>query len=291
MLTVMVFWAGNFVVVKSALSELPPVAFTTIRFLLGSAVLLVICRWREGSVSLPRRDLAQLAALGAIGFAIYQALWTTALGQTTAADSALLVAATPIITALVAAAIGSDELTPLMLLGALVSFAGVALVVLTGADGGFGSRAIGNILTLVAAACWALYVSFGAPVLRRHSPLRTTTWTVTFGTLFLLPLGAWEYAVGNPHPTIATVFAVLYAGLVSVAFGNVAQFWGVKVLGPTRAANFQFLVPALAVALAAVFLAEQIRVEQIIGGIVIVLGILVARGGRRIGGRRREAAA
>ena len=121
--------------------------------------------------------------------------------------------------------------------------------------------------------------------------MRTTTCTVTFGTLFLLPLGASEYAVGNPHPTIATVFAVLYAGLVSVAFGNVAQFWGVKVLGPTRAANFQFLVPALAVALAAVFLAEQIRVEQIIGGVVIVLGILVARGGRRIGGRRREAAA
>ena len=114
-LLVMVFWAGNFVVVKAALAELPPVAFTSIRFALGSLVLFAVCRWREGAVLLPRRDLAQLAVLGAIGFALYQALWTTALDHTTAADSALLIASTPIITALIAAAIGSDRLTPLML--------------------------------------------------------------------------------------------------------------------------------------------------------------------------------
>jgi drug/metabolite transporter (DMT)-like permease len=59
------------------------------------------------------------------------------------------------------------------------------------------------------------------------------------------------------------------------------QFWGVKILGPTQTVNFQFLVPALAVVLAAVFLNEEIRAEQVIGGIVIVLGIVVARYGRR----------
>ena len=106
--------------------------------------------------------------------------------------------------------------------------------------------------------------------MRRHSPLRTTTWTVGFGTLLLLPLGAWEYAAADPHPTVVSLVAILYAGLISVAFGNVVQFWGVKVLGPTQAVNFQFLVPALAVVLAAIFLNEEIRVEQIVGGIVIV---------------------
>lgn len=279
---VMVFWAGNFVVVKSALAELPPIAFTSIRFALGSLVLLAVCRLREGALLVPRRDLVQLAALGAIGFAIYQALWTTALGHTTAADSALIIAATPIVTALVAAAIGSDRLTPLMLVGALVSFSGVTLVIFAAASAGasFETRALGNVLTLGAAVLWAVYVAFGAPVLRRHSPLRTTTWTVSFGTLFLLPLGAWEFAAASPQPTVASLLAILYAGLISVAFGNVIQFWGVKILGPTQAVNFQFLVPALAVVLAALFLAEQIRLEQVIGGVVIVLGIVVARSGR-----------
>ena len=52
---------------------------------------------------------------------------------------------------------------------------------------------------------------------------------------------------------------------------------GVKVVGPTRTAALQFLVPALAVILAAVFLNEAIRAGQIVGGVVIVAGVLLTR--------------
>jgi drug/metabolite transporter (DMT)-like permease len=50
------------------------------------------------------------------------------------------------------------------------------------------------------------------------------------------------------------------------------------VIGPTRTAAYQFLVPALAVVLAAIFLSEPIRLGQIVGGIVIVAGVLITRG-------------
>src|SRR4051812_1745257 len=116
-LLVMVIWAGNFIVVKDALNELPPVGFTTIRFALAAVVLLLVCRWREGSVRLPRGDVLPLFVLGALGFGIYQPLWTIALGQTTAGDSALLIAATPIFVLLIAAAIGADNLTPMRVVG------------------------------------------------------------------------------------------------------------------------------------------------------------------------------
>ena len=278
-LAVMVIWAGNFVVVKGALQELPPVGFTTIRFLVAAAALLLVCRLREGSVSLPRRDVLPLAALGAIGFGIYQPLWTIGLAQTTAGDSALLLAATPIFTLLIAAAIGSDVLTPSRLIGALVAFAGVGVVVLAGAGGALGGRLVGNVITLIAAACWAVYVAFGASVLRRHSPLRTMAWAVLFGSLVMLPLGAWQLAGTDPGLiTIASPLAILYSGLGSIALGNVLQFRGVRAIGPARTTNLQFLVPALTVVLAAVLLHEQIRLEQLLGGAVIVLGILVARG-------------
>src|SRR5205814_576591 len=94
-------------------------------------------------------------------------------------------------------------------------------------------------------ACWAIYVAFGASVLRRHSPLRTTAWTVLFGSLFMLPLGAWQLAESAPRTlTIATPLAVLYAGLISIGLGNVIYSRGVQIVGPTRTANLQFLVPA-----------------------------------------------
>lgn len=59
-----------------------------------------------------------------------------------------------------------------------------------------------------------------------------------------------------------------------------ANVVAVKVLGPTRTMLFQFLVPAFAVVLAAVFLGETIVIAQILGGAVIVCGILVSRSRR-----------
>jgi drug/metabolite transporter (DMT)-like permease len=294
-LAVMVVWAGNFIVVKGALTELPPVAFTTIRFALAAVVLLVACRLIEGSVRLPRRDVIPLFALGAVGFGIYQPLWTIGLSQTTAADSALLIAATPMFTLLIAAAIGSDHLTANRVVGAAVSFLGVGLVVVSAAAGGLEGHLAGDVITLIAAALWACYVAFGAPVLRRHSPLRTTTWAVTFGTLVMAPLGLWQLgSVDWAMVTTASLVAVLYAGVLSIAVGNVVQFRAVRAIGPARTVSLQFLVPALTVVLAAVFLHEQIRLEQVVGGIVIVIGILVARrdgGTRAVAGERQAEAA
>jgi drug/metabolite transporter (DMT)-like permease len=58
------------------------------------------------------------------------------------------------------------------------------------------------------------------------------------------------------------------------------MFEVVKVLGPTRTMLFQFLVPAFAVSLAAIVLGESIVIGQVLGGVVIVLGILVSRSPR-----------
>jgi drug/metabolite transporter (DMT)-like permease len=75
----------------------------------------------------------------------------------------------------------------------------------------------------------------------------------------------------------AVLAAILYSGMLSSGVSNVVVMNGVKVVGPTRTAALQFLVPALAVVLAAVFLNEAIRAGQIVGGVVIVGGVLLTR--------------
>ncbi|HMJ79490.1 MAG TPA: DMT family transporter, partial [Candidatus Dormibacteraeota bacterium] len=182
--------------------------------------------------------------------------------------------------ALLAVAVGTDTLTRDKAIGALVAFAGVAIVVWSGAaDGsGGGSSLAGALMTLGAAACWAVYVSLGAAVLRRHSPLRTTTWAVLAGTAAMAVPAVWELRGWDPsglQPSI--VLALAYSSLLAVGAANVVNFRAVQLLGPTRVTAYQFLVPAFAVAIAAVFLAEPIRAGQVVGGAVIVAGILIAR--------------
>jgi len=279
-LVVMVLWAANFIVVKSALAVLPPVGFTFLRFILASVTLFVLLRVREGSVGLPRRDLIAICALGALGFGIYQMLWTTGLSTVPAGDSALLIASTPVFVAFLAVIARSDVLTSAKLIGGLTSFVGVAIVIASGRGLTLGQSLAGEAITLLAALCWSVYLAFGAPFLGRHSPLRATAWATLAGTIVLAPVAIAQLAAAHlPALPLDVIGAVLYSGLLAAGVSNVVVQNGVKVIGPTRTAALQFLVPALAVVLAAMILGEPIRLGQVLGGVVIVAGVLVTRRG------------
>jgi drug/metabolite transporter (DMT)-like permease len=276
----MALWAANFIVVKSAVAVLPPVGFTFLRFALASATLLLLLRWREGSVGLPRRDFLSIAGLGALGCGVYQILWTTGLTTVAAGDSALLIAATPVFVAFLAVVARSDVLTPAKIAGGLVSFAGVAIVIGSGQGLSLGRSLGGEAITLLAAFLWSVYTAFAAPFLGRFSPLRTTAWATLAGTVVLAPIALVQLGSVAPGAITAPVVgAVLYSGFLAAGVSNVIVQNGVKLIGPTRTSAYQFLVPALAVVLAALLLAEPIRPGQVLGGIVIVLGVLITRNG------------
>jgi drug/metabolite transporter (DMT)-like permease len=282
----MLFWAANFIVVKAAIHEIPPVTFALLRFGIAALVLLVALRLREGSLRPPAGDAIAIMGLGALGFGVYQVIWSTALQSIPAGDSALLIAATPVMTALLAVVAGSDVLTRLKLAGGLLSFVGVAIVVLAGPGlalglGGGGAASVvlvGDALTLGAALCWSIYTAFGAPHLQRHSPLRTTAWAMVGGCLVLAGPGLWEAASADwGHVSAGAWGGLLYSAFLPAGIANVVVFHAIRLLGPTRITAYQFLVPFIAVVLGAIFLQEPIRAAQVAGGAVIVAGVALTR--------------
>jgi drug/metabolite transporter (DMT)-like permease len=292
-LLVMVAWAANFIVVKAANEQIPPVSFAFLRFGIAALTLLIALRWREGSLAPPRGDALAIIALGGLGFGVYQLLWSIALQQIPAGDSALLIATTPVITALLAVISKSDTLTRTKLLGSLVSFGGVAVIVSAGHGISLGSALVADGMTLISATCWAIYTAFGANVLRRHSPLRTTAWAMVGGSLVLLVPGviqAWGKDWGAVSPDAWAGLA--FSAFVPAGVANVVVFAAIKLLGPTRITAYQFLVPFMAVLMGAAFLGEPVRVDQLVGGAIIVLGVAIARTDRvtAFGGWLRERA-
>ena len=278
------FWAANFIVVKAANQQIPPLTFAFLRFSLAAAVLLAGLGLREGAIRMPWRDLRPILALGGIGFGLYQLLWATALQWIPAGTSAFLIAATPVMTVFIAVLAGSDVLTRAKVAGGLVSFLGVAIVVAGGAGLVLESSIGGDLLTLGAALCWAVYASFGAPVLQRHSPLRTTAWAMVGGATVLAIPGLLEAAGASWSQVEGGAWAgLLYSALIPAGIANVIVFNAIRLLGPTRITAYQFLVPFVAVVIAAVALSEPIRPEQLIGGAVIVAGVAVTRFGGRAG--------
>jgi len=157
-------------------------------------------------------------------------------------------------------------------------FVGVVVVIGSGPGFTLGNSIAGEAITLAAAVCWSAYTAFGAPFVRRHSPLRATAWATVSGTLVLAPLAVVQLASLDRIPLGLDVLgAILYSGMLAAGVSNVIVLNGVKVVGPTRTAALQFLVPALAVVLAFVFLREEIRPGQVLGGAIILGGVLITR--------------
>jgi drug/metabolite transporter (DMT)-like permease len=276
-LFVMVAWAANFVIVKGALEVVPPIGFAFVRFLLAGLVLLVLLRLREGSVRIPRDIVVRVALLGGLGFGVYQVLWATGLTVTTAGTSALIIGTTPIWTALVAVAIGTETRHWARFTGAAIGFVGVALVIAArGLD--LAGAGLGDLATLVAAICWGSYLALSAPLLARVSPLALTTWAILAGTVVMAVPGLVQLVdAGGEWVAPDTLAALVYSGVIAAGLANVLIFRAIGFVGASRIANLQLLVPALTVLFAAAVLGEPILVGQILGGVVIVAGILVAR--------------
>ena len=290
MLITVAIWSANFVVVKATIGVFGPLTFTALRWGVALVTMFLIVRWRSGSIRWPGRDGWILMGLGMLGFGCYQLLWTVGLTQITAGDSALIIASSPVLVALLAGAVGLDHLTPPKLAGAIVAFGGVAIVIAAGHELRLGASLTGDLLTLAAAALWAVYTTAGARLLRRIDPLRATAWAVLGGAVFLLPFGVWEAVTSPPvGVTPAAVAGVLYSGALAAAIANVIVFNAIRLAGPTRVMSLQFLVPAGAVALGAVVLAETVRPAQVLGGVVIVIGVWLLRQPGLVPGRVRRA--
>ena len=278
LLATVLIWSANFVIVKASIGTIGPFTFTGARYLVASLTLLALLWRREGSVRPPPGQLAALVGLGLLGFGAYQVLWTTGLTQISAGDSALLLAASPVLVALLAAAVGMDRLSAPKLAGALLAFAGVAVVIGGSQALSLGSSLVGDALTLGAAVLWAVYTVGASRVVRRIDPVQATTWTVIGGTCLLVPLGVAE-AVARPPAGVTPelVLAIVYSGALAAGIANVFVINAIRHVGPTRATAMQFLVPAGAVVLGAIFLAEPVGLPQVVGGAVIVLGVWLTR--------------
>ena len=271
-------WAVNFTVVKAAVLAWPVLPFSAIRITAAGFIVLGWAAMRRASYRMSRRDLLSSALFGVIGQGLYQLLWAGAFGTINAGTSALLIAVTPFLTAILASLLRIDPLKPAVAVGGVIAFAGVVAVAVGEGAGAFGGETVGIVMTLGAAVCWAVYLLAGARVIPRVGAIAWTAWSMIFGgiALLLVAVGVGTFDGLVPPPSVA-IFGLLFATLGSSSLANVLYFTAVPIVGISRVASFQLLVPFLAVVVSALVLAEAPAPIQAVGGALILVGIWTGR--------------
>jgi drug/metabolite transporter (DMT)-like permease len=271
---------ASVVATRLVVAETDPVTLAFYRYVIATICIapVLIARWP--TCSMPMRDTATIASLGALFFGFFPWAFSAALQYTTAARGAIGIATIPIQTLILAVVFGREVLTYAKLLSVSLAFVGVVVA--------FGSAAlslkrpdylIGDGLMLLGALSAAIYSVFARPVLQRYDSLFVTGCGMVFGALALLPLAALAGAVSSvPRFTVNGWFALLFLGTIGGALQFALFIWALRWLPPIRTVIYLTLNPMSAMFLAAVYLDEAITIHLVIGLGLVMSGIFLDNG-------------
>jgi drug/metabolite transporter (DMT)-like permease len=285
LLVMAIIWGVNFSVAKIALSHLDPLAFNALRFPLAGVALYILLR-RRGPVLLPpRADLMRVLILGLLGNVIYQQMFIFGLDRTRAGTASLLLAGTPLITALMSAVLGHERLHPRVWIGVCCTMLGITFVVLFGSQSPQqgDSTLVGALLMIGASISWAVYTVGARDLVGRHGALAVTAWTLWIGSVGLFLIGTPAILQTDLLAVSAgTWVAVLYAGVLSVGVAYAIWYNGVRELGNTRTSTYSNLVPVITLGVAWLWLGESPSAGQLAGAVTIIGGVTLAQSGGRV---------
>lgn len=280
MLGVVVVWGVNFSVIKSTLTEMSPLAFDGLRFLLSSITMLILSCVIQGDLRIQCNDWPRLVLIGLIGHTIYQLFLIIGLYHTKAGHTALMLGLTPVFVALIGLALGIERVSAQGWAGIWFSFAGVALITFGSNYGVSPGRPIllGDLLTLAAAICWASYTVLAKPLLSRYSPIKLTALTMAVGTVPLLAASIPALVAQDwCQVTVAGWLGLLYSYSLAIVGAYTVWYVSVQHVGSARTATFENLVPVVGLAAAWLMRDETLTLVQLIGVAVVLLGISLAR--------------
>ncbi len=277
LLSTAVLLGTNPVAVKYAVGYIPPLPFSSLRFVAAGLVLWTILRLFKPKSGLRREDFWAMAGLGVIGIALNNVAFTFGVSMTSASNTALVVATAPLWGMLLGFVLGWERPSLKGMAGVGLALVGVGVIVYRGLGSG-GTSLMGDLLVMGAAACWGSYAVLSLPLLQRYSPLAVAGYSMLFGGLAVLPLASldlWRMDWGAV--SLGGWGAAAYSAFLVAAFGFTSWQRGVSRIGANRMLVYQYLVTLVGVVSGVVLFSEGFGVDKAIGAAILLAGVYLAR--------------
>ena len=273
-----VMWSSAFTSARIIVADASPLMALSARYLisglLGVGIALALGQtWR-----LTRAQWRATIVFGILQNAVYLGMNFVAMQTVQASLAAIIASTMPLLVGLATWLFLGEKLKPLGIAGLIAGVIGVAIIM--------GARISGGVDLTGLLLCGVGVVALSAATLLVRGATSGGNFLMVVGLQMLVGCVALSIATllfETPHisPSWPLALAFLYTCLVPGLLATVVWFWLVNRIGATRAATFHFLNPFFGVSIAWLLLGEPLGPQDILGVVVIALGILAVQVSRQ----------
>lgn len=233
---------------------------------------------RQKLFAIEKEELHKFILLAVLNIPLNQFLFFISIKLTTAPNVALAYALSPIFILIIAKIILKENVTLLKSFGILLAISGIFLILV---EKGISLRSdyfLGNLLAIVASLSWAIYSTYGKPLIRKYGSIYTTAMAMILGYFLYLPI---FFFIGNTNTMLNLEpqhwFEILYLAIMTSGFAYLLWYYALKRLPATNVGVFNNLQPVFTTILSVIFLGQHLTSIYIVGGVLVIVGVTITQ--------------
>jgi drug/metabolite transporter (DMT)-like permease len=274
--TIYLVWGSSFLFTKLAVSNLPPALFSAIRFTTAGTLLALIARIWNGS-AYPKRRIEWRHVIIAGFFMVFvsNGLNTWAMRYLASNQSALLNGTSAFwIAGLGVFGKRGHPLTRWAVAGMVIGFLGAALMLIP-KEPLSAKSLLAQAGVLTACLSWSLGTLYYRSIDTELSSLMFMGMQMLMGGLMLLAVGIFHGDAARWAPNASGLTALFYLTFFSSCLAYTAYGWLSLNSTPALIGTYGYVNPAIAAFLGWRFLHEHLSGTQLIGMVVIIVGVSI----------------
>ena len=277
LIIVNLIYALNYTIAKDVMPEyIQPSGFILLR-VIGGSILFFLTYFFFVKERVKKKDFFRLMLCGLFGVAINQLFFFEGLNLTTPINAAIIMTISPVLVIITSAIIIKEKITVRKIIGIFLGLIGACILILNSGDISFENDFFtGNILVLINATSYAIYLVLVKTLMKRYNPITVMFYVFIFGLIFVLPFGIDEIqkidlTTFNEEIYLKIGFVVICTTFIAYMFNAFA----LKSLNPSVVSVYIYLQPLLASLIAIALNSDSLSLVKILSAIFIFSAVFL----------------
>lgn len=277
LIIVNLIYALNYTIAKDVMPEyIQPSGFILLR-VIGGSILFFLTYFFLVKERVKKKDFFRLMLCGLFGVAINQLFFFEGLNLTTPINAAIIMTISPVLVIITSAIIIKEKITVRKIIGIFLGLIGACILILNSGDISFKNDFFtGNILVLINATSYAIYLVLVKTLMKRYNPITVMFYVFIFGLIFVLPFGIDEIqkidlTTFNEEIYLKIGFVVICTTFIAYMFNAFA----LKSLNPSVVSVYIYLQPLLASLIAIALNSDSLSLVKILSAIFIFSAVFL----------------